>query len=117
MPLPLLVLLGGAGVAYKVIQALTDQEWPGTEFPKEFRETLIDEHWSWRGGTCPSCDRRNLRKIDLTVDHIVPIRKGGRNSKNNAQVLCGPCNSSKGDRVSPLDKFVGRGGKRPRRRK
>lgn len=32
----------------------------------------------------------------LTVDHVVPLVKGGSNTIENLQGLCQPCNSSKG---------------------
>jgi len=47
-----------------------------------------------QGGKCACCRKR--RK--LTVDHIVPITKGGSNWPTNIQMLCGPCNSGKRDR-------------------
>lgn len=36
---------------------------------------------------------------DLTLDHIHPWSLGGPDTVDNLQVLCRPCNSSKGDRT------------------
>ena len=30
------------------------------------------------------------------MDHILPVAKGGTNDDDNAQLLCAPCNQSKG---------------------
>lgn len=35
---------------------------------------------------------------ELTIDHIIPWSRGGRTELSNAQLLCRPCNSSKGNR-------------------
>ena len=99
------------------VQSLFDEEFPGTEFPSEFRKRVIQDHWDSEGGYCPSCGRSSLRKMDLSVDHIVPIRHGGRNSSSNSQVLCGSCNSSKSDRYGLSEAILGRGGAKPRRRR
>lgn len=42
-------------------------------------------------GRCAQCDT----KCKLTVDHIVPLAKGGCNFAFNLQGLCGPCNARK----------------------
>lgn len=42
--------------------------------------------------TCLRCGAAE----DLTVDHIVPLSKGGSNHLSNLQLLCRPCNAHKG---------------------
>ena len=101
-------LFGAVGVAYKLWQVLTDEAWSGTEFPEEFRRSRIDAYWAWYGGFCHDCWSDGLRKKDLLVDHIVPIRRGGKNSKSNAQVTCRSCTNRKRDSVRLVDYFFGR---------
>lgn len=48
------------------------------------------------GGRCLCCGRTDVR---LTVDHIVPISKGGSSDIGNIQCLCVQCNSSKGNKT------------------
>lgn len=50
------------------------------------------------GSKCLSCGESGEVKT-LTVDHVVPLSKGGINSIENIQPLCGSCNSSKGTRI------------------
>lgn len=58
------------------------------------------EEWSdlcaTYGFMCLACERND---VQLTVDHVVPLSKGGANGVENLQPLCGSCNSSKRDRV------------------
>ena len=48
-------------------------------------------------GRCNGCGNTYHAK-DLTVDHIVPVSKGGTNDTANLQLLCHNCNSVKGNR-------------------
>lgn len=57
--------------------------------------------------TCAYCgtqigDRRRgkvLTKQNFTVDHILPVSRGGKNSWGNTVCACPPCNQRKADRM------------------
>ena len=48
-------------------------------------------------GRCAGCKIAFLYP-NLTIDHVVPRSKGGTDHLENLQLLCGACNSIKGDR-------------------
>ena len=52
------------------------------------------------GYKCLNCGS----KKDLTLDHIVPLSKGGHNGKSNLQTLCKACNCNKSASIMPLTK-------------
>jgi 5-methylcytosine-specific restriction endonuclease McrA len=45
-------------------------------------------------GICHYC-RRRFSPDQLTMDHIVPIIRGGRTTKGNVAVVCKECNNKK----------------------
>ena len=46
------------------------------------------------GEFCKNCGT----KKNLTIDHIIPLSKGGSNDEDNFQILCMSCNRKKGAR-------------------
>jgi 5-methylcytosine-specific restriction enzyme A len=46
------------------------------------------------GGLCYYCDKK-LTKLEITMDHIVPISRGGRSTKGNVVMACETCNINK----------------------
>lgn len=65
------------------------------------------ESWmndSWEGmlnqtkGYCPKCNK-HVGTDKLTMDHIIPLSKGGLHRIDNVQPLCILCNCSKWDKI------------------
>lgn len=50
-------------------------------------------------GKCNGC-LEHFPFRNMTEDHIVPTSKGGTDVDHNIQLLCGACNSKKGDRMT-----------------
>lgn len=53
----------------------------------------------------------------LTIDHIVPRSRGGRNAITNLQTLCNVCNGEKADACDPADMTPARIKRTHRKRK
>jgi 5-methylcytosine-specific restriction endonuclease McrA len=50
-------------------------------------------------GVCHYCGRQVGAKA-LTMDHVVPIVRGGRSNKGNLVPACKPCNDAKKHRLA-----------------
>ena len=64
---------------------------------KEKARALRDSVW-WQNqlaqGECYYCGNTFAKK-DLTMDHIVPLSRGGKSTRGNVVAACQPCNSDK----------------------
>ena len=61
--------------------------------PKIHKKALYGE----QSGNCAAC-KEHFQARHFHIDHIIPQAKGGTDHKDNLQLLCGNCNSIKGDR-------------------
>ena len=76
------------------IPALTEQE---IRKEKQKARDLRKTQWWKRKCTeekCYYCGSKALPK-DLTMDHVVPIIRGGKSTKNNVVPACKECNNKK----------------------
>jgi 5-methylcytosine-specific restriction endonuclease McrA len=64
---------------------------------KQKARTLRQSQW-WRNklaqGLCAYC-QGTFAPDELTMDHIVPIARGGRSTKGNVVPCCAACNAAK----------------------
>jgi 5-methylcytosine-specific restriction enzyme A len=65
------------------------------------RELRRSQWWKRRraNGKCHYCGETFPPK-SLTMDHIVPIARGGRSTKGNVVPACKPCNAEKRYRLA-----------------
>lgn len=72
-------------------------------FVEEVDSTLVYERDGWRCGICGGSISPSKRWPDsgsVTLDHIIPISKGGRHEYANCQAAHFGCNSRKGSRIN-----------------
>ena len=65
---------------------------------REKARKLRQSQW-WRQqigrGLCFHCGKK-FEKADLTMDHLLPLARGGKSTKKNVVVSCKTCNTLKG---------------------
>lgn len=81
----------------------TDPNTPKTSSPrKPLPKYKRDQVFRRDGYTCRKCGAKGglhgTLGVQLHIDHIVPVAKGGTDEINNLQVLCAPCNTKKGSK-------------------
>lgn len=64
----------------------------GGKFTSEEWKRVCDFY----GNKCLSCGKDDEK---LTLDHVIPLKAGGKHSIENIQPLCGHCNYSKGTKI------------------
>lgn len=63
---------------------------PRIPIPPEVRTYVFERDYY----QCQSCGKTNL-ETELTIDHIIPLARGGQNDISNLQTLCRLCNQRK----------------------
>ena len=58
----------------------------------KYNVTLRDEY------SCQYCGSELIR-TDVTMDHVIPVSKGGKTAWDNIVASCMPCNSAKGNKL------------------
>ena len=53
---------------------------------------------------CIYCGVRGSKTVDLTVDHLIPLKHGGKNKDCNYVTSCVECNENKGHML--LTQFI-----------
>lgn len=62
--------------------------------PKTTKEKVYENG----NGVCAICGKP-IERNDFTIDHIIPLSRGGSNDLENLQIACHDCNELKGNRM------------------
>lgn len=70
---------------------------------RKARDLRRTQWWKNRiaGGVCHYCQCR-VEPSELTLDHIVPVSRGGRSTKGNCVACCKECNTRK-KQLTPVE--------------
>lgn len=65
------------------------------------RELRQSNWWKQKlsAGECYHCGKK-FPVAELTMDHLIPIGRGGHSDRNNVVVSCKPCNTAKQSKVA-----------------
>ena len=63
----------------------TNEEWLALKHAYDYR--------------CADCGKHEPDEVSLTVDHVIPLSKGGSNSVGNLAPRCRSCNSKKNNKI------------------
>ncbi len=69
---------------------------PRIRIPPEVRKYVFERDRY----QCKSCGTTQL-ETQLTIDHIIPLARGGQNDISNLQTLCCSCNRQKKHHLDP----------------
>jgi 5-methylcytosine-specific restriction endonuclease McrA len=60
----------------------------------------LDEIFDRDGGVCHLC-LNAVPRVDATMDHVIPVTKGGPHTRANVKLAHRSCNTRKGNRLLP----------------
>jgi 5-methylcytosine-specific restriction endonuclease McrA len=60
----------------------------------------LDEIFDRDGGVCHLC-LKAVPRVDATMDHVIPVTKGGPHTRANVKLAHRSCNTRKGNRLLP----------------
>ena len=74
---------------------------------RKARELRATQWWKRRiaKGLCYYCER-NITTKELTMDHIVPLARGGKSTKGNLVTACKECNNKKNLLPMEWDEYI-----------
>jgi 5-methylcytosine-specific restriction endonuclease McrA len=81
-----------------IIQSRIKQSFKKPEIKRQIvTNKLKHEVWRRDNFTCQYCGK-SINEIELEIDHILPISKGGESVISNLQTLCVECNRTKSNK-------------------
>jgi hypothetical protein len=95
------LFIGAYNIYHKSIKILLKSNFKCEECGMEGKYFAIE---SWINGNAKNSINmyginKEGKEVQLTVDHIIPLSKGGGNNYRNLQILCFDCNQKKADTI------------------
>ena len=92
-------LVGDVSLLYEALRAMDRNSFRrAKERGNQAQRLNLIRVWRRDKGHCYLC-RVKLKIWEFTLDHVVPLSKGGAHNYSNVRVCCLPCNLKKGSSV------------------
>lgn len=92
-------LLGIGGELERINYETTRKKWDTKNQRSLMTKNLKDKIKKRDHYTCQICGKYMPDEVGLHIDHIIPIKEGGKSVESNLQVLCSKCNGRKGSKI------------------
>ena len=66
---------------------------------KDYNGKALRKHLLRQSDLCGICGKAITKMKDATIDHIIPLSRGGHSGISNIQLAHDKCNSTKGDKI------------------
>ena len=90
------ILVSAGGEAFQVPKTVVLKKYvkmPDRAYRPNRRNIFLRDNY-----TCKYC-KKQLSAEELSIDHVLPKSRGGKETWDNLVTACKPCNSKKGDRT------------------
>lgn len=85
---------------WEMVSRVAPYSYPREPIPAGLRRRVLTSP------NCVICHRPFSREVTPVVDHLIPVKAGGVNTRRNLAAVCRRCNQEKGGDLLDIEKYA-----------